>query len=150
MMRRLMVVATLVCAVGALMVAGSASAAMSSSELVYDSGPLGGGARDNVGSRAGWVIAKQLRNGDLELNIEVRRGDASTNYGVTLYCGPTHANAIAAIFGASLSTNASGAASASWTIPAATLAFCGGGPQTGHVDLDSSISTLAAPVNFNS
>jgi hypothetical protein len=147
-----MVVTTLVCALGALMV-GSAGAAAPSTSLVYDNGPLGGGARDNVGARVGWVIAKQLFNGDLEINVEVRRADASTTYNVVAYCGPTHVNPenTFLIIGGGFSTNASGAGSGSWVVSAATLAAqCGAGSQTGHIDLDSAVSTLAAPLNFSS
>jgi hypothetical protein len=151
-LRRLTVVlAMLVLAVGAL---SGSSAAVVANDLVYDNGPKFPGARDMVGPRIGWVISKQLNNGSLEVNVEVRRADASTTYFVTIYCGPTHdlaGNVIAS--GASVMTNASGAASYSTTIPLMTLtAACGPGSHTGHIDLDSALpSTLAStPINFTS
>jgi hypothetical protein len=151
-LRRLTVVlAMLVLAVGAL---SSGSAAVVAVDLAYDNHPKFPGARDMAGPRIGWVISKQLNNGSLEVNVEVRRADASTTYFVTIYCGPTHDNAQAVIAsGAAVMTNASGAASYSTTIPLATLtAACGAGSHTGHIDLDGTNgATLAAtPLEFSS
>lgn len=126
---------------------------MSAIDLAYDNGPKFPGARDMIGPRVGWVIAKQLRNGDLEVNVEVRRADANSSYNVIVYCGPTHANAIAVLaFGSPVTTNASGAGSGSVLISAASIAAaCGSGSHTGHVDLDSATTTRAAtPLNFSS
>lgn len=151
MLRRLtVVVAVLACAVGAF---SGSSAATTSVDLVYDSGPKFPSARDMVGPRIGWVISKQLFNGSLEVNVEVRRADANATYFVTIYCGPTHATAGNVIdSGDTVTTNASGAASYSTTIPLAQLtAACGPGSHTGHIDLDSTTTTLAAtPLEFTS
>ena len=151
-LRRLTVVLTmLVLAVGAL---SSGSAAVVAVDLAYDSGPKFPGARDMIGPRVGWVISKQLNDGSLEVNVEVRRADANATYSVTIYCGPTHANALAVIAsGATVTTNATGAASYSTTIPLATLtAACGAGSHTGHIDLDGGPGTTlaATPLNFTS
>jgi hypothetical protein len=145
-MSRLMVVATLVGAVAAIAV-GTASATTSIRFL-----------SDVTGEQTGWVVVKQLRNGDLELNVEVRRADANTTYQFELWCGPSHAtagNSPRQQVGGT--TNSAGSASFHVSVPAWALAVCGPGAHTGHIDLSAVPSIeghapelVASPINFSS
>ena len=155
MLRRLLVLAMLLCTFGVLSAGGAG--ASSTLNLAYDCGPVTGtdcfSDRDMIGSSAGWVIPRQRSNGDLQLNVQVRGGDANTTYSITVYCGPTHFNAMNPVFFGSLSTDATGrGGNTNLVIPAAEIAtWCGSGSHTGHIDLDSAVSTLAAtPLTFSS
>jgi hypothetical protein len=106
-----------------------------------------------LGASAGWVTARQRSNGDLQINVQVRGGDASTSYSVVVYCGPTHFNPGGVALFSSLSTDATGrGGNTNLVVPAANIAAaCGSGSHTGHIDLDSGFSTVAAtPLNFSS
>lgn len=138
MLRRLMVVATLVFAVAAIAVS---TASATSIRFISDV----------TGQNTGWVVVNQKRDGSLELNVQVRRADANTNYSFELWCGPTHATAGNLVTsGQTVTTNASGAGSALIIVSAAELAVCGPGDQTGHIDLEGGASSalVASPINF--
>ena len=144
MFRRLIVLTAALLAVGVMASAGAAESA--SDRLVYDSGPLGGGARDMLGADAGWVTAYQRQSGDMQVNIAIRGGDASTTYNIYFQCGPTHANPGNGFYtGTNVTTGPTGRANVSFTISASTLTlYCGSGSGTGHFDLESGLpSTLA-------
>jgi hypothetical protein len=163
MLRRLTVLAVLLlCSVGVLSAGAGADSTLN---LVYDCGPLTGescfpevgGQRDMLGPSAGWVTARQRSNGDLQINVQVRGGDASANYQVLVYCGPAHLNADGLALISSLSTDAAGrGGNTNLVVPAANIAAaCGPGSHTGHIDLNTFgefgdlVSTLAAsPLNF--
>ena len=149
MIRRVLALTATVVAVGAMATGASADGNFSD-RLLYDCGPLSTPLcvddRDMVGFDAGWVTSKQLRNGDLEVNIAVRRGDPNTEYSIVLWCGPTHDLAGSSVAGSGVTTGPTGRANVSFVATAAQLlAACGPGSHTSHVDLDSEIpSTLAA------
>ena len=138
------------------MLATTATATDQRANLVYDCGPLGGDCgteRDMAGPTVGYVTYRQRQNGDLQINVAVRSGDPNTTYFVSVYCGPSHDNAIALIdFNDTVSTNASGRGSnTNIVVTAADIAFwCGAGSHTGHIDLDSGSTLAAAPLNFSS
>jgi hypothetical protein len=144
MFRRLLVLTAALLAVGVMASAATATGS-DSDRLVYDSGPLGGGARDMLGADAGWVSNSQRQNGDMQLGVAIRGGDASTTYFIYFQCGPTHANAGAGFYtGYTVTTGANGRGNLSFSIPGSTLLlYCGAGSGTGHIDLESGFSTLA-------
>jgi hypothetical protein len=141
MFRRLIVLTASLLAVGVM--ASAAAAEGASDRLVYDSGPLGGGARDMLGADAGWVTSYMRQSGDMQVNIAIRGGDASTSYNIFFQCGPTHVNPGFGFFtGSSVTTGPTGRANVSFTVPASSLALCGGASGTGHLDLESGFSSL--------
>lgn len=138
MFRRLIVLTAALLAVGVMASAGAAESG--SDRLVYDAGPLGGGARDMLGADAGWVTNYQRQSGDMQVNVAIRGGDASMFYNVFFQCGPDHFNAGAGFFIGSVTTGPTGRANVSYTIAASTLTlFCGSGSGTGHIDFESGL-----------
>src|SRR5215467_14642712 len=144
MKRRFVLLAMLVAGLAAVAFAPMAQASPNTkSDIFWDCGPASPGGdcvtgRDMVGPTGfGFVNSNQNAVGDLRVVGSLKNATPNTTYGVTVYCGPTHATAAFTIFTSTVTTNPAGNANTgAIDIPASALLNCGasGFAGNGHID----------------